>query len=75
MAERRSSNTQMAELNANIMAQNDQIKNISKTAQQTLATTNNIQGELYRQRGVIQENINKVRNRDIADRRDKIGID
>jgi hypothetical protein len=43
-AERRSSTTQMAELNANIMAQNEQIKNISKTAQQTLGTTNNIQG-------------------------------
>lgn len=57
---RRSSTTQLAELNATLMAQNNQLNNAGRVAQETLGTQNNIQGELHRQRGVIEGNIDKV---------------
>lgn len=50
---RRSSTTQLAELNAALLSQNQQLQTTTKVAQETLNTQNNIQGELYRQRGVI----------------------
>ena len=58
--QRRSSTTQLAELNATLMAQNNTLLNTARVAQETLGTQNNIQGELYRQRGVIEGNIDKV---------------
>jgi hypothetical protein len=57
---RRSSNTQMAELNAALMAQNNTLTNAAKVAEESLNTTNAVKGELYRQRGVIEGNIEKV---------------
>lgn len=59
---RRSSTTQLAEINAQVYKQNDQIKNIQKIAQQTNEVTNNIQGELIKQRGVIQNNIDMTKD-------------
>lgn len=47
----------MADINAQIYAQNDTLRNMLKVANQTDATTANIQNELYRQRGVIEGNI------------------
>lgn len=41
---RRSSNTQLAELNAALLAQNNQLKGTTRVAQETLNTQNNIQG-------------------------------
>lgn len=60
MAQRRSSTTQLAELNAALLAQNEQLKGTARVAQETIAVQNNVQGELYRQRGVIENNIDKV---------------
>lgn len=57
---RRSSTTQLAELNAALLSQNQQLQTTTKVAQETLNTQNNIQGELYRQRGVIENNIDRV---------------
>ncbi len=54
---RRTSTTQLAEINNDIYRQNEQIKNMQKTAAQTENTTNNIKEGLHRQRGVIQNNI------------------
>lgn len=51
--QRRSSTTQLAELNATLMAQNNTLQSTARVAQETIATQNNIQNELYRQRGVI----------------------
>jgi hypothetical protein len=53
MAQRRSSTTQLAELNANLMAQNNQLNATARVANEAIQTQTNIQGELYRQRGVI----------------------
>ena len=57
---RRTSETQMADLNAQLVDQNQTIKNMMKVANQTDAVTTDIQAELYRQRGVIDGNIEKV---------------
>jgi hypothetical protein len=57
---RRSSTTQLAELNAALLAQNQQLAGTARVAQEALGTQNNIQGELYRQRGVIENNIDRV---------------
>lgn len=42
------------------MAQNNQLTSTARVAQEALGTQNNIQNELYRQRGVIEGNIDKV---------------
>lgn len=61
MAEsRRSSTTQLAELNATLLAQNEQLTGAARIAQEAMQTQNGIQGELFRQRGVIAGNIDKV---------------
>lgn len=57
---RRTSETQMADLNMQLDSQTEQIKNMRKVAQENNNITNDIQGQLYRQRGVIEENISKV---------------
>lgn len=43
------------------MAQNNKLNATAKVAQETLNTQNNIQSELYRQRGVIEGNIDRVK--------------
>lgn len=58
---RRSSTTQLAELNAALLAQNQQLAGTQRVAQEALGTQNNIQNELYRQRGVIENNIDRVK--------------
>jgi hypothetical protein len=60
MAQPRKSITQLAELNATLMAQNNTLSDTTRIAEQALNTQNNTQGELYRQRGVIEGNIDKV---------------
>lgn len=47
----------MADLNAQVGAQTDTIRNMLKVANDTSNTTNNIQAELYRQRGVLENNV------------------
>jgi hypothetical protein len=42
------------------MKQNEQLKMTARVAQDTVQVTNNVQGELYRQREVIEKNIDKV---------------
>ena len=60
---RRTSQTQMADLNQQLSAQNETVRNMLRVANQTDETTNNIGGELVRQGGVIQNNITKVHTR------------
>jgi hypothetical protein len=57
---RRTSTTQLAELNAGLLSQNQQLAGTMRVAQEALGTQGNIQNELYRQRGVIEDNIDKV---------------
>lgn len=57
---RRSSTTQLAEINSMLMAQNNKLGATAKVAEESLNTQNNIQNELLRQRGVIEGNIDKV---------------
>ncbi len=42
------------------MAQNNKLDATARVAEEANSTTRNIQGELYRQRGVIEDNIEKV---------------
>jgi hypothetical protein len=60
MTQPRKSTTQLAELNATLLAQNNTLTNTARVAEQTLNTQGHIQGELYRQRGVLEDNIDKV---------------
>ena len=39
---------------------NDKLDNTARVAEEALGTQNHVQGELYRQRGVIEGNIDKV---------------
>ena len=56
----RKSITQLADLNATLLAQNKQLDATERIAQETLKTQNNVQSDLYRQRGVLEANIDKV---------------
>lgn len=47
----------MADINAQISAQNDTLRNMLKVANQTDAITTDVQVELLKQRTVIQNNI------------------
>lgn len=57
---RRTSETQMADLNAQLNDQNNTLRAMLKVGNDTEQITNNVQGELYRQRGVLENNVEKV---------------
>lgn len=57
---RRTSETQMADLNAQLADQNNTVRNMLKVANETQVTTNDVAGELIRQRDVIDRNIQIV---------------
>jgi hypothetical protein len=51
---------QLERLNQALLAENETIKRMAQVAEDSLNTQNNMQGELYRQRGIIEKNIEKV---------------
>ena len=55
-----STNERIARLNAALLDDNERLKGMAKVAEDTLNTQNNIGDELGRQRGVIENNIDKV---------------